>query len=87
MFQGKLKIGARCNGVMLALVSVLLLGPVVCWAQTTAPQKQEVDKKSRPTLQDLRDKYPATTSLSDNDLIAYAAKVYGTTPEIFKQYI
>lgn len=41
MLQDKLKIGARRNGVMLALVSVILLGPVVCGAQAATPQKQE----------------------------------------------
>lgn len=37
----ELKIGACRNGVMLALASVLLLGPIVCSAQAALPQKQE----------------------------------------------
>ena len=40
-----------------------------------------------PTLQQLREKHPATASLSDADLIEYASGVYNTTPEIFKEYV
>ena len=42
MFHDELKIGARRNGVLLALVSAMALGLMGCGEQAAPPLKQEV---------------------------------------------
>ncbi len=52
MFHDELKIGARCNGVLLALVSAMALGLMGCGEQAAPPLKQEAGTLAPPQVDD-----------------------------------
>ena len=52
MFHDELKIGARCNGVLLALVSAMALGLMGCGERTVSPPNHQSGTPMPPQADD-----------------------------------